>query len=509
MTGVGRDTRDGGAACTHAGLACLARRARVAVVARGAVRRDRVRTRPARRVAGARRVALVRGGARHRRTTDARAGLARVGLRAGVAVVAGRAVGPSGSSTPRRRVARARGVALVGRRCTSPGSTRCRSRSGTCRSACRRCRRCTRVPFGAVGFEHAPSPDCTCRPRGTGRAPCTSPGSTPVQVPALAGVGLRARVAVVARRAVRRRRVRARPVAGLHVPAAWHWSGAVHVDRVRARCRSRSGRCRSACRRCRRCTRCRSVRPGWSRRPSPGCTSPRRGTGRPRTHVTGFAAGARCRSGRCPSACRRCRRCTPCRSAAAGFEQTPVAGLQSRRPWHWSAAAHVTGFDPVHTPAWQVSVCVQALPSLQAVPLARSGSSTPGGRVARPGRVALVGRRAGRRGSAPVQTPAWHVSVWVQALPSLHAVPLLAAGFEQAPVDGSHVLAPWHAPAAAHVRRCTPSRTRATEAVLTGDRRAGVHQHLRRREGAGEVRRVDGHERSSSRGRAPESWRRS
>ena len=27
-------------------------------------------------------------------------------------------------------------------------------------------------------------------------------------------------------------------------------------------------------------------------------------------------------------------------------------------------------------------------------------------------------------GFAPVHVPAWHVSVWVQALPSLHAVPL-------------------------------------------------------------------------------------
>jgi hypothetical protein len=38
--------------------------------------------------------------------------------------------------------------------------------------------------------------------------------------------------------------------------------------------------------------------------------------------------------------------------------------------WHWSAPAHVTGLPPVHVPAWQVSVCVQALPSLQAPPLA-------------------------------------------------------------------------------------------------------------------------------------------
>jgi len=33
-----------------------------------------------------------------------------------------------------------------------------------------------------------------------------------------------------------------------------------------------------------------------------------------------------------------------------------------------SEAVHVTGFEPVHVPLWHVSVCVQALPSLQAVP---------------------------------------------------------------------------------------------------------------------------------------------
>jgi hypothetical protein len=29
-----------------------------------------------------------------------------------------------------------------------------------------------------------------------------------------------------------------------------------------------------------------------------------------------------------------------------------------------------TGFEPAQTPAWQVSLCVHALPSLHAVPLA-------------------------------------------------------------------------------------------------------------------------------------------
>jgi len=39
----------------------------------------------------------------------------------------------------------------------------------------------------------------------------------------------------------------------------------------------------------------------------------------------------------------------------------------------------------------------------------------------------------------PLHTPPWHVSVCVQASPSLQAVPLGAAGFEHVPVAGSQV----------------------------------------------------------------------
>src|ERR1051325_1182098 len=36
--------------------------------------------------------------------------------------------------------------------------------------------------------------------------------------------------------------------------------------------------------------------------------------------------------------------------AFAGFEQTPVAGLQVPATWHWSDAVHVTGLPPMQTP---------------------------------------------------------------------------------------------------------------------------------------------------------------
>ena len=129
---------------------------------------------------------------------------------------------------------------------------------------------------------------------------------------------------------------------------------------------------------------------------------------------------------------------------ALGFEQMPVAGSQVPATWHWPLAVHVTGLEPVQTPVWHVSVCVQALPSLQAVPFGALGFE----------HVPVAGlhvpatwhwsRAVHVTGLEPVQTPVWHVSVCVQALPSLHAVPFGAAGFEHRPVPVSHVPATWH-----------------------------------------------------------------
>jgi hypothetical protein len=60
-------------------------------------------------------------------------------------------------------------------------------------------------------------------------------------------------------------------------------------------------------------------------------------------------------------------------SGLGGLLQTPVAGLQVPALWHWSPELHVTGLLPVHRPLSQVSVWVQALPSLQGVPSASGG----------------------------------------------------------------------------------------------------------------------------------------
>jgi hypothetical protein len=60
-------------------------------------------------------------------------------------------------------------------------------------------------------------------------------------------------------------------------------------------------------------------------------------------------------------------------SVFAGFEQTPLAGSQAPAEWHASLAAHAVGLAPVQAPATHVSVCVQAFPSLHVVPSGRAG----------------------------------------------------------------------------------------------------------------------------------------
>ena len=42
-------------------------------------------------------------------------------------------------------------------------------------------------------------------------------------------------------------------------------------------------------------------------------------------------------------------------------------------------------------------------------------------------------------GFVPTQEPCWQVSVWVQASPSLHTVPFAFRGWPQTPVLGSQV----------------------------------------------------------------------
>ena len=208
------------------------------------------------------------------------------------------------------------------------------------------------------------------------------------------------------------------------MPATWHWSLRRADHRVGARADAglagvglRAGvavGAGGAVGRVRVASRCRS----------PGCTCPRRGTDRWPCRRPGWR--------RCTAPAWQvsvCVQALPSVQAvplgAFGFEQTPVSpGCTCPATWHWSLAVQTTGLAPVQVPAWQVSVCVQALPSLHAVPLAAFGFEHDAGRrVADAGDVALIAGACRPPGCAPVQVPAWQVDVCVQALPSLHAVP--------------------------------------------------------------------------------------
>src|SRR5262249_8312294 len=114
----------GRAGCAASRGADVAARASIAVAARGPIGSHRVRAHAGGRVAGPRRVALVRRGADRRRAALASARLAGVAIRAGVAVgarppVGGRRVG----AEPAGRVAGPRYVALVRRRADDRRST--------------------------------------------------------------------------------------------------------------------------------------------------------------------------------------------------------------------------------------------------------------------------------------------------------------------------------------------------------------------------------------------------
>jgi hypothetical protein len=145
--------------------------------------------------------------------------------------------------------------------------------------------------------------------------------------------------------------------------------------------------------------------------------------------------------------------------AAAGLEHAPVDGLHVPAVWHESLAAQVTGFEPVQTPAWHVSLCVHALPSLQVVPFVAAGLEQAPVVALHVPATWQASLAAQVTGFEPVQTPAWQVSVCVHALPSLQVVPFAAVGFEHVPVDGLHVPAVWHASPAAHVTGFEPVQT--------------------------------------------------
>jgi hypothetical protein len=125
--------------------------------------------------------------------------------------------------------------------------------------------------------------------------------------------------------------------------------------------------------------------------------------------------------------------------ALAGFEHVPLAGSHVPAVWHWSDAAQTFGLIPMQTPAWQLSLAVQALPSLHDVPLALAGfEHIPVDALHVPASWHWSDAMQTTGGPA-VQVPPWQVSLAVHPLPSSQAAPLPLAGFEHVPLAGSHV----------------------------------------------------------------------
>src|SRR6185503_15288536 len=110
-------------------------------------------------------------------------------------------------------------------------------------------------------------------------------------------------------------------------------------------------------------------------------------------------------------------------SAAAGFEHTPVPMSQIPATWHWSSAVQTTGAPLVQGPDWQLSLCVQAFPSLQAVPSAAGGFEHTPVPVSQSPATWHWSSAVQTTGAPLVQVPDWQLSLWVQALPSSHACP--------------------------------------------------------------------------------------
>jgi hypothetical protein len=112
---------------------------------------------------------------------------------------------------------------------------------------------------------------------------------------------------------------------------------------------------------------------------------------------------------------------------ADGFEHAPVVGLQVPGVWHTSGALQRTGWPMVHRPPTQMSLVVQALLSLQVRPSGafgfeqapEAGSQTPA--------TWHWSRATQVFGDPPTQVPWTQVSMVVQALPSLQVVPSMPA----------------------------------------------------------------------------------
>ena len=351
----------------------------------------------------------------------ARAGLARVRLRAGVAVVARRAVG------------------------LRPGSSTCRSSGRRCppcdtgRAPCRRPGSPVQVPAWqvSVGVQALPSSHGCAVRLGRVRADA-GPGIARAGDVALverrarlrharahrrgAAIASRAAVAVVARGRVRREYALVQgaglvrtgvPVVAVRgevaapaprdtdVLAARRRQARVRGARVAVVAVGRGAAdaapprrtCHPSCTRRRRCTtrRCSRGRSQWRGCRCRSCTGSRRCSWAPRRRRT--------RPRRtCRSSCTRCRRCT---RACCSCGRSPWRGCRCRS-CTGSQSLQLGAAPPTHAPPAHVSFVVQALPSLHGERVVRVGAARGGatGVVRARVRVVAVGRRAPDAGPA-------------------------------------------------------------------------------------------------------------
>jgi hypothetical protein len=129
--------------------------------------------------------------------------------------------------------------------------------------------------------------------------------------------------------------------------------------------------------------------------------------------------------------------------AAGGLVHRPVAGLHDPGVVHGPLAVQTTGFEPTHAPSLQEQVWSQRFVPVQGVPFGAAGLlHCPVAGLHDPATAQTPW--AWHVTGVPPQVPLLHWSFVVQALPSLQLVPLGWSGFEQVPVDGEHVPTPWH-----------------------------------------------------------------
>ena len=142
----------------------------------------------------------------------------------------------------------------------------------------------------------------------------------------------------------------------------------------------------------------------------------------------------------------------------SGLLHLPVPESQVPTLWQASWAVQTTGLAPLQTPAWQLSVMVQASISLQLLPFFKMGLEQVPVTVLHVPISWHWSLAMHTLGGPPTHKPPTQVSTVVQALPSLHG-PGMFAPSEHVPVVGLHCPAARHVVAAAHITGFPPVQT--------------------------------------------------